>query len=77
MKRGEKIDVAVCAAGQLISALTERGPLNPAQIRVLIEAAVRHVVPNFVKWELRESVTRILADFEKHVDDEDQSNNSR
>jgi hypothetical protein len=63
MKRAEKIDGAVCAAGQLISALLEQGPINPAQTRVLILAAARAAVPNFKEWELKESVTRILADF--------------
>jgi hypothetical protein len=65
MTRTEKIDDAVCAAGQLISALQEVGPVNPEQVRLLVLAAARAAVPNFHKWEANDSVIRILADLEK------------
>ena len=43
--REEKIDAAICAAGALISALLEQGPLTPAQAEVIIAAAVAKAVP--------------------------------
>jgi hypothetical protein len=65
MTRTEKIDNAVCAAGELISALADKGPVNSEQARLLVLAAVRAVVPNFKGWEARDSAIRILKDLEK------------
>ena len=62
MTRTEKIDDAVCAAGQLISALQEQGPINREQVRLLVLAAASAAVPNFKEWEANDSVIRILAD---------------
>jgi hypothetical protein len=63
--RTERIDNAVCAAGQLISALQEKGPINPEQARVLVLAAARAAVPHFEEWEAHDSAIRVLADLEK------------
>jgi hypothetical protein len=65
MTRTEKIDDAVSAAGELISALQEKGPINSEQARVLVLAAARAVVPNFEEWEAHDSAIRVLADLEK------------
>jgi glutaredoxin-related protein len=65
VNRSEKIDEAVCAAGELISALEQVGLINSAQARILVHAAVRAAVPNFKDWEARDSATRIMADLEK------------
>ena len=65
MTRPEKIDDAVCAVGQLISALQEKGPSNSEQARLLVLAAARAVVPNFEEWEAHDSAIRVLADLEK------------
>ena len=73
MTRTEKIDDAVCAAGQLISALEKVGPINSEQARVLVLAAARAVVPNFEEWEARDSAIRIVAELEN----ENQSRTSR
>ena len=73
MTRTEKIDDAVSAAGELISALQEKGPINSEQARVLVLAAARAAVPNFEEWEANDSAIRILADLKN----ENQSRNSR
>jgi hypothetical protein len=73
MTRTEKIDDAVGAAGQLISALQEKGPINPEQARVLVLAVARAAVPNFEEWEAHDSAIRIVAELEN----ENQSRNSR
>ena len=63
--REEKIDAAICAAGALISALLEQGPLTPAQAEVIITAAVAKAVPNFALFEIRERAKVIAADVNK------------
>jgi hypothetical protein len=65
MTRTDRIDTAVSAAGSLITALTEQGPLNGEQMRVLVEAAVRAAVPNAEAWEIVSSARRIADDLER------------
>ena len=62
--RTDKLDVAVGAAGELIGALMDQGPVNPQQARLIVEAVVRAVVPNAKTWELRDSASRIAAELE-------------
>jgi hypothetical protein len=64
MSRMAKIDAAVSAGGELVSALLAEGPLNHAQVRLIIEAAVRAAVLNAEEFEVRESVTRIVGELE-------------
>jgi hypothetical protein len=63
--RTDRIDTAVSAAGSLITALTEQGPLNGQQMRVLVEAAVRAAVPNAESWEVVASARRIADELEQ------------
>lgn len=63
--RSERIDAAVCAAGELISALEDHGPINSKQATVLVMAAVRAAVPNAEEWEARASASRVLAEAQK------------
>jgi hypothetical protein len=72
MTRTERIDAAVSDAGQLITALLEKGPLNPAQCRLVL-AAARAVVENFEEWEAHDAAIRIV----KQLNDENQSRNGR
>jgi hypothetical protein len=65
MTRTERIDAAVSDAGQLISALLDKGPLNPEQCSVLVMAAARAVVENFEDCEARDSAIRILKELEE------------
>jgi hypothetical protein len=69
--RADKIDAAVMAASELISALHECGPLTPGQIRLLLEASVRSAVPNFKSFELKNSARRIYEDFKGATHDQD------
>ena len=69
--RTERIDAAVSDAGQLITALLEKGPLNPEQCSVLVHAAARAVVENFEEWEARDAAIRIV----KELEDEDKRRN--
>ena len=62
--RTGRIDDAVSSAGELIGLLMTEGPVGPGQARLIIEAAVRAVVPNFEEWEIRDSAQRIVADLE-------------
>jgi hypothetical protein len=71
--RTERIDAAVSAAGQLISALSEKGPINSDQADLLVTASVRAIVPNAKDWEIRDGAVRIL----KELEDEDKSRNGR
>jgi polyhydroxyalkanoate synthesis regulator phasin len=59
--RANRIDAAVSAAGELIGALLEKGPITPQQARTIVEATVRAAVPNFEDWEVRDSATRIVG----------------
>jgi hypothetical protein len=60
--RAEKIDAAVCAASELISALESEGPVNSAQVRLLVLAAVRASVSNAEPWEIKTAVERVAGD---------------
>jgi len=53
--RTDKLDAAVGAAGELIGALMDQGPVNPQQARLIVEAVVRAVVPNAEDWEVQKS----------------------
>jgi hypothetical protein len=68
MTRTDRIDTAVSAAGSLITALTEQGPLNGEQMRVLVEAAVRPVVPNAERFEIVASARRIAGELEQEAE---------
>jgi hypothetical protein len=63
--RTDRIDAAVSAASELIGFLQDAGPVNGAQARLIIEAAVRASVPNAEDWEVKESAARIAAEFRK------------
>jgi hypothetical protein len=65
--RTDRIDAAVSAAGELIGFLQDAGPVNGAQARLIIEAAVRAEVANAEEWEIRDSAKRISKDLEKPV----------
>ena len=67
--RAERIDDAVGAAGELIGLLMTKGPIEPGQARLIVEAVVRARVPNFEEWEIRDSATRIAAGKTTHGDD--------
>lgn len=71
--RTERIDAAVSAAGELISALSEKGPINSDQADLLVTASVRAIVPNAEDWEIHDGAVRIL----KELEDEDKSRNGR
>jgi hypothetical protein len=60
--RFKQIDDAVSAAGELIGLLLTKGDLKPGQARLIVEAAVRAIVPNFQTWEIRDSAKRIAAE---------------
>jgi hypothetical protein len=60
--RACRIDTAVSAAGELIGLLMTKGPVTPAQARLIVEATVRSAVPNFEGWEIRDSASRIVAE---------------
>jgi hypothetical protein len=61
--RSEKIDDAVSRAGELVGALLDLGPINPAQAKLIVTAAVRAAVPNYRDFETRASATRIAEEF--------------
>jgi len=63
--RTARIDAAVSAASELIGFLQDAGPVNGAQARLIVEAAVRASVPNAEDWEVKESAARIAAEFRK------------
>ena len=62
--RTNRIDNAVSAGAELLGFLSRRGPITPSQARLLIEAAVRAVVPNAENWEVRDSAVRIAEELE-------------
>ena len=62
--RTDRIDDAVSAGAELLGFLSRVGPITPGQARLVIEAAVRAVVPNAKDWEVRESATRIAEELE-------------
>jgi hypothetical protein len=63
--RSDRIDDAVSKACELVGALINLGPFNPAQAKLIVEATVRPVVPNFKEFEIRESATRIRTELER------------
>ena len=63
--RTDRIDNAVSAGAELLGFLSREGPITPAQARLVIEAAVRAVVPNAEDWEVRDSATRIAGELER------------
>jgi hypothetical protein len=62
--RTNRIDDAVSAGFELLGFLSREGPITPSQARLLIEAAVRAVVPNAKDWEVRASAVRIADELE-------------
>ena len=62
--RSDRIDAAVASAGELIGTLQQHGSVTPNQAKVLVEAAVRVVVPNFQEWEVRAAAKRVAAELE-------------
>jgi hypothetical protein len=62
--RTDRIDNAVSAGAELLGFLSREGPITPGQARLVIEAAVRAVVPNARDWEVRESAARIATELE-------------
>ena len=71
--RGERIDAAVGAAGELIGFLLEEGPISPGQARLIVEGVVRAAVPNAKNFEVRDSAARIAGELGGR--DENHSNN--
>jgi hypothetical protein len=69
--RTDRIDTAISAASELIGFLQDAGPVNGAQARLIVDAAVRAAVPNVEDWEVKESAARIAAELEN----EDHSDN--
>jgi len=63
--RTDRIDNAVGAAGSLIGALLEAGPVTPGQARLIVEAVIRAMVPNAETFEVRDSATRIAGELER------------
>jgi hypothetical protein len=62
--RTDRIDDAVSAGAELLGFLSRQGPITPGQARLVIEAAVRAVVPNAKDWEVRDSAARIAEELE-------------
>ena len=58
--RANRIDNVMGAVGELISALEAAGPVNEAQAKLLVGAAVR-AVGKYQWWEIEQSVRRVLA----------------
>ena len=58
--RTDRIDAALGAAGELISALMEKGPMTPDQAHLLVMAAVRAQVSNVEEFEVRERAALIV-----------------
>jgi len=50
--RKEKIDAAICAASELIAKLLDHGPLNAAQVGILISGGVQALVPDAKDFEI-------------------------
>ena len=62
--RTDKIDDAVSAASELITALMDLGPVAPAQAKLIMMAAARAAVTNIEEFEVRASATRVAAEIE-------------
>jgi hypothetical protein len=63
--RNERIEGAICNAGLFIAELMKVGTVDPKQASLLIEAAVRAIVPNATFGEICEGARRIVADLGK------------
>jgi hypothetical protein len=59
--RADKIDAALGAAGELIGALMEVGPVNSKQAHLLVMAAVKAKVSNIEEHEVRERAALIVG----------------
>jgi hypothetical protein len=75
--RANRIDDAVSAAGELIGLLMTKGPVGSGQARLIVEAVVRAVVPNFEGWELHDAATRIAGELEGLGKDENSCSDMR
>jgi hypothetical protein len=64
MTRADRIDNAVSAASELITALMDLGPIAPAQAKLIMVAAARAAVTNIQEFEVRDSATRVAAEIE-------------
>jgi hypothetical protein len=63
-ERTDRIDDAIAAAGELIAALIDLGPIAPAQAKLIMMAAARAAVANIEEHEVRDSATRVAAEIE-------------
>jgi hypothetical protein len=75
--RTSRIDDAVAAAGEFIRMLMTKGPVEPGQARLIVEAVVRAAVPNFQGWEIRDAALRIARELEGLGKHENQSSDVR
>jgi hypothetical protein len=64
--RTDRIDAALGAAGELISALMEKGPVTSKQAHLLVMAAVRAKVSNIEEFEVRERAALIIRGGREH-----------
>ena len=64
MTRADRIDNAVSAASELITALMDLAPVTPQQARLIMMAAARAVVTNIEEFEVRDSAQRIAGELE-------------
>jgi hypothetical protein len=60
--RVAQIDTALGAAGELICALMEQGPINSKQARLIAMAAVKAKVSNAQEFEVRERAALIVRE---------------
>ena len=77
MTRADRIDNAVSAASELITALMDLAPVTPQQARLIMMAAARAVVTNIEEFEVRDSAQRIAGDLEGMGKRENQSSDVR
>ena len=73
MTRADRIDNAVSAASELITALMDLAPVTPQQARLIMMAAARAVVTNIEEFEVRASAQRIAGELEGMGKRENQS----
>jgi hypothetical protein len=62
MTRTEKIDAAICVAGELVRILLDLGPLNSEQVGIIIDGNVRAAVPDAREYEIIARARVIAAD---------------
>jgi hypothetical protein len=77
MTRADRIDNAVSAASELITALMDLAPVTPQQARLIMMAAARAVVTNIEEFEVRDSAQRIAGELEGMGKRENQSSDVR